>query len=368
MALNKDTLFNAVLAAGKMHVMYNVNGDPLYMVRIPKFNIEDIDPSLGSGVHPAFIVGGVAKNEIFIGAFPATFEKGCAISIADQLPKASINFDQAKAACLANGPGFHLMTNWEWSAVALWCVKNAFQPRGNTVWGKAHDAGYETGLRLDGRAPGEAAGDGKTLGGSGPLSWRHNNGIGGIADLVGNVWEWQDGLKIVDGQIFMPNDNDFGLAEAQWPAQGVYFDSSAGPGDGNGTAINGAPILSNGIAKYSETPDPAGGNDQRDLDYTHIAGVDGWQKTALSTGYNGLAAAVRQRMAQALIAPKLASTDSAVVAAARGAIWVRNYGERLPFRGGAWGSGADAGLAALYLYVRRSSVSSGLGCRPAFIL
>jgi hypothetical protein len=368
MSLNKDTLFNAVLAAGKMHVMYNVNGDPLYMVRIPKFNIEDIDPSLGSGVHPAFIVDGVVKNEIFIGAFPATFEKGCAISIADQLPKVSINFDQAKAACVANGPGFHLMTNWEWSAVALWCVKNGFQPRGNTAWGKAHGAGYETGVRPDGRAPGEAAGDGRTLGGGGPLSWRHNNDISGIADLVGNVWEWQDGFKIVDGQIFMPNDNDFTLAEAQWPAQGVYFDASAGPGDGNGAAQNGTPILSNGISKYSETPDPAGGNDERNLDYTQIVGTDGWQKTALSSGYNGLTAAVRQRMAQALIAPKLASGDSAVVTAAKGAIWVRNYGERLSLRGGDWNDGAGAGLAALHLYDRRVYSSSSVGFRPAFIL
>jgi hypothetical protein len=368
MSFNKDILFNAVLAAGKMHVMYNVNGDPLYMVRIPKFNIEDIDPSLGSGIHPAFIVGGVVKNEIFIGAFPATFEKGCAISIADQLPKVSIDFDAAKTACLANGPGFHMMTNWEWSAVALWCVKNAFQPRGNTNWGKAHDAGYETGLRLDGGDPGETAGDGKTLGGSGPLSWRHNNDISGIADLVGNVWEWNDGLKIVDGQIFMPNDNDFGLAEAQWPSQGVYFDASAGPGDGNGATVNGTPILSNGISKYSETPTPAGGGDERDLDFTHIGGDSGWQGTGLSSGYNGLAVAVRQRMAQALIAPKLVSGDSAVVTAAKGAIWVRNYGTRLPRRGGGWSDGASAGLAALSLYDRRSSVYSALGCRPAFIL
>jgi hypothetical protein len=368
MSLNKDTLFNAVLAAGNMHVMYNVNGDPLYMVRIPKFNIEDIDPDLGSGVHPAFIVNGVVKNEIFIGAFPAAFEKGCAISIADQLPKVSITFDQAKAACLANGPGFHMMTNWEWSAVVLWCLKNGFQPRGNTAWGKAHDAGYETGLRRDGRAPGEATGDGKTLGGSGPLSWRHNNGIGGIADLVGNVWEWQDGLKIVDGQIYMPNDNDFTLVEAQWPAQGVYFDASAGPGDGNGSAQNGTPILSSGIAKYSETPTPAGGGDERDLDYTHISGASGWQGVGLSSGYNGLAAAVRQRMAQALIAPKLASGDSAVATTAKGAIWVRNYGERLPLRGGRWYDGASAGLGALNLDYRRSYSHNNFGCRPAFIL
>jgi hypothetical protein len=367
MPLNKDILFNAVLAAGKMHVMYNVNGDPLYMVRIPKFNIEDIDPSLGSGVHPAFIVNGVVKNEIFIGAFPAALEKGCAISIADQLPKVSINFDQAKAACAANGPGFHLMTNWEWAAIALWCLKNGFQPRGNTSWGKAHDAGYETGLRLDGRAPGEATGDGKTLGGSGPLSWRHDNGIGGIADLVGNVWEWQGGLKIVDGQIYMPNDNDFTLAEDQWPAQGVYFDASAGPGDRDGSAATGTPILSNSISKYSETPTPAGGTDPGDFDYTHIAGAAGWKNMGISTGYNNLALAKRQLMVQAGIAPKLLSTDTTPIDL-KGAIWVRNYGERLPFRGGSWYYGADAGLADLSLSNRRSYVSGGIGFRPAFIL
>jgi hypothetical protein len=367
MSLNKDTLFNAVLAAGKMHVMYNVNGDPLYMVRIPKFNIEDVDPSLGSGVHPAFIVGGAVKNEIFIGAFPATFEKGCAISIADQLPKTSINFDQAKAACLANGPGFHMMTNWEWAAVALWCRKNGFQPRGNTAWGKAHDAGYETGLRLDGRAPGEAVGDGRTLGGSGPLSWRHNNDISGIADLVGNVYEWNDGFKITDGQIYMPNDNDFTLAEAQWPAQGVYFDASGGPGDRNGIALSGTPILSNGVSKYTETPNPAGGADLGDYDYAHIGGATGWKSMGISTGYNNIALAKRQLMAQAGIAPKLLSTDTAPIDL-KGGIWVRNYGERLPFRGGDWGYGAAAGLAGLVLDFRRSYVSHYIGCRPAFIL
>jgi hypothetical protein len=184
--------------------------------------------------------------------------------------------------------------------------------------------------------------------------------------MVGNVWEWQDGLKIIDGQIFMPNDNDFTMTEAQWPTQGVYFDASAGPGDGNGVAQNGTPILSNGISKYSETPAPAGGNDERDLDYTYIGGATGWQQIALSSGYNGLTAAVRQRMAQALIAPKLASGDSAVATAANGGIWARNYGTRLPIRGGHWTDGASAGLAALSLFYRRVVSGSAGGFRPAF--
>jgi hypothetical protein len=48
--------------------------------------------------------------------------------------------------------------------------------------------------------------------------------------LVGNVWEWQDGFKIVDGKVYMPVDNDFNLVEANWPnptgAQ-VIFPASA---------------------------------------------------------------------------------------------------------------------------------------------
>jgi hypothetical protein len=363
MSLNKDTLFNAVLAAtgGKVYVKYNVNGDPLYMVRIPRFNLEDIHPDLGTGPHPAFVVDGVTKGEIFIGAYQAIFEKGCALSIPGQSPRGYIDFDQAKTACVANGPGFHLMTNWEWAAVALWCVKNGFQPRGNTLYRKSHEAPWETGT------PAPDYSD-KTLGGSGPVSWRHDNSIGGIADLVGNIWEWTDGFKLVDGLIYMPADNNFNLAEANWPAQGVYFDASAGPGDGEGAAHTGAPILSNGIAKYSETPDPAGGGDVRDLDYAYIGGAAGWQQMALSTGYNGLPVALRQRMAQALIAPKLASGDSAVVAAAKGAIWVRNYGERLPCRGGYWVDGAGAGLACLLLNEQRSDSYYNIGVRPAFIL
>jgi hypothetical protein len=359
MALNKDTLFNSVLAAtgGKQVIKYNVNGDPLVMVRIPKFNLEDIDPVLGTGPHPAFIVNGVTKNEIFIGAYQAIVEKGCAISIPGQSPKAYVNFDQAKAACVANGPGFHLMTNWEWAAIALWCLKNGFQPRGNTSGGKAHNAPYETGTPSQDNAS-------KTLGGSGPVSWRHDNTIGGIADLVGNVWEWQGGLKLVDGQIYMPNDNDFTLPEANWPAQGVYFDGSAGPGDGSGAAVIGTPILSNGISKYSETPTPAGGTDERDLDYTHISGEGGWRQIALSSGYAGLTLAIRQRMAQALIAPKVAAADTAI--GASGAIWARNYGTRFPFRGGSWDYGASAGLAALYLVARRVASYDVVGFRPAF--
>ncbi|MDR1218654.1 MAG: formylglycine-generating enzyme family protein [Treponema sp.] len=360
MALNKDTLFNAVLAAtgGKVYVKYNVNGDPLYMVRIPKFNIEHIDASLGSGVHPAFVVDGVIKNEIFIGACQAIFEKGCAISIPGQSPKTSVNFDQAKTACVANGPGFHLMTNWEWAAIALWCVKNGFQPRGNTSSGKSHEAAYETGTP----APENAA---KILGGSGPVSWRHDNSVGGVADLVGNVWEWNDGLKSVDGRLYFPSDNNFTQPETQWPASSIYLDASAGPGDRSGEANSGTPILSNAITKHSETPTPAGGADAGYFDYTYNGA---WKSATVSAGFDSLPLAVRQQAAQLLITPKLTAGGTPLFDNIKGGLWVRNYGERFPRRGGDWGCGAYAGLASLSLYYARSTVYTNGGCRPAFIL
>jgi hypothetical protein len=123
MSLNKDTLLNAVLAAsgGKQVVKYNVNGDPCFFTRIPRFNLEDIHPDLGTGPHPAFVVNGVIKDEILIATYPAIIDKGCALSIPGQSSRVNINFDSAKAACVANGPGFHLMTAWERAAVALWC-------------------------------------------------------------------------------------------------------------------------------------------------------------------------------------------------------------------------------------------------------
>jgi len=367
MALNKDTLLNSVMAAsgGKLVVKYNANGDPLVMVRIPKFNLEDIDPSLGTGPHPAFIVNGVAKNEIYIGAYQAILEKNCAISIPGQLPKSSINYDAAKAACVANGPGFHLMTAWEWAAIAMWCYKNGFQPRGNTGYGRSHEATWETAVRTDGRNPGATDGTPRTLGGSGPVSWRHDNTLAGIADLVGNVWEWNDGLKMVDGRLYFPVDNNYSLAESSWPASPVYFDATVGPVGSSTDAVNGEPVISDRITHFSETPTPAGGEDLRYLAHTRR---DVWQSMGVAATYDSLAVSVRQQLAQLLITPKLTSGGSPLFADIKGGVWGRNYGTVFPIRGGISSVGARAGLAALSMSNRRANTSSTIGFRPAFIL
>lgn len=366
----KDALRASVEAAsgGRQTVLYDDKGYPSYMTIVPKFNIEDIDANLGTGVHPAFIVGGVTKSQIYIGTHQAIVVDGRACSIPGQAPKVSITFDAAKAACTAKGAGWHLMSAWEWAAIAWWCLKNGFQPRGNTNWRRSHELTYETGAATDGGAPGVASGEGRILTGSGPASWRHDNTYQGISDLTGNVAEWNDGLKIIDGRLCFPDDNNFNLAEVNWPASDAYFDATVGPGDRDGAASSGVPQLSDAVSKYSETPTPSGGTDPGDFDYASISGESGWRSVGLLAAYDNLSLATRQRLAQLLIAPKLTSSGSVLSSTAKGYISVRNYGERLPLRGGDWFNGDGGGLACLNLTFRRSYSDGDVGLRPAFIL
>ena len=50
----------------------------------------------------------------------------------------------------------------------------------------------------------------------------------------------------------------------------------------------------------------------------------------------------------------------------QGGIYMRNFGVRLPWRGGSWHFAASAGLAALSLNDSRGSTNVHLGFRPAF--
>jgi hypothetical protein len=349
----KDSMSAAVLAAsgGNVNVLYDDLGNPSYMVRIPAFNLEDISSDLGSGPHPAFLVNGVQKSEIWVGMYQAKVIDGRAYSLPGQDPTTSVTFDQAKSYCTAKGAGWHLMTAWEWAAVALWCLKNSFQPRGNTNYGRSHAATYETGTRVDGGIPGSSSGTPRTRTGSGPASWRHNNTFMGIADLVGNISEWNDGYKTVDGRMYFPNDNDFNLAESSWPAQNAYWDGTV-----SGSA--GAPVLSN------TTPV----NQTTDAYYNSITGESGWRSLTYSANYDTMALALRQKLAAMMIAPKVAASGSLIFSGASGWVANRNNGERFPIRGGYWYSGADAGLAYLNLNSARSNSNSSVGFRPAFIL
>lgn len=351
----KDSLRASVEAAtgGKVTVLYDDKGYPSYMVRIPKFNIEDIDPGLGSGVHPAFIVGGIEKPEIFIGQFQAKVLDDRACSLPGVDPSTSMTYDQALTYCNSKGSGWHLMTMWEWAAVALWCMKNGFQPRGNTYYGRSHEAAYETGTRIDNGNPGSTSGTPRILSGSGPASWRHNNTFAGIADLVGNIWEWQYGLKIVDGRIIFTQDNNFYLSENSWYQSNVYINSSAS-GTSSSSGDIGDPSIADSVTNYAG---PQG--DDNPYAYIYLSTWRSMQVTASASSNLTL-------LKQMLVAPSLTGTGQ-LLETIKGGVWVRNYGERMPSRGGNWDDSSNAGLGALDLNSRRSNSHWSLGCRPAFI-
>ena len=319
--LVKDPLRDSVEAAssGKQTVLWTKSGFPSYMNVIPKFRLEELHPTaLGTGIHPAFLVNGVEKSEIFIGTYQAVIQDGEAISLPGQVPATRIDFDAARAACIAAGPGFHLMTNLEWAAIALWCHANGHDVRGNTNSGCSHSNPEERGKL--------AKNSNLILTGSGPSSWRHDGTPFGIADLVGNVWEWNDGLKLVSGEIITTHDNDFNLQEGEWPATGIFIDL---PG--------GSPTISSRITRR-------GWNGSYFKDVTAADGFD-------------VPAALRQ----ALLHPGETSLS--------GYYWADNQEgfEALPIRGGDWLNDSDAGLGALHLDCERSVVSSCIGFRPAFI-
>ena len=71
------------LASGGLQtVMYTAKGQPTYMNIIQKYDMSTIDPSL-SGTHPAFIVDGVEKPEIFIGTYQGKNRIRRAIELAE---------------------------------------------------------------------------------------------------------------------------------------------------------------------------------------------------------------------------------------------------------------------------------------------
>jgi len=358
----KDDLRASVEAAtgGKQTVLYTNKGQPSYMNVIPKFMMQDIDANLGSGVHPAFIVNGIEKNEIFIGSYQGIAKNNEFLSLPGVDPTASQNFDYFANLARANGPGWHAISNVEFAALALWCWKNGFMPRGNTDFGRSSDASWETGRRQDGGQPGSGSGTARTLTGSGPMSWRHDNSSAGIADLSGNIWEWTPGMRIVAGEIQVIENNNAALNSV-----------SFGETSGGWNAINGAtgalvtPTFTGSIAGGDYVPTTT--NSVRyatsgTANYTLVRASGSSFEGMTNPGSTPVAAAALEVLRRYGLFP-VANTGLG-----GDGFWSDVTGERLPLRGGGWTIAAPSGVFALSLGYARSNAGTSLGSRPAFVL
>ena len=277
-------------------------------------------------------IRGKAVKEYAISKYPNTLIGGVPYSMPYQQPAVNVNHDEAIRLCESKGPGWHLITNDEWAALAHQSRKNGTLPRGNTDCGKSHSHPEETGTTYK-----DSSGSSKTLTGSGPVTWNHDHTAEGVADMCGNIWEHVGGIRFVDGQVQVIPDNG-AAAGADQSKDSKEWTPLYSP-DGDTIYYN----VENGRIKLRPiAPDDQdyGGVCFTELDCSLIDIPDQLIELGLypAPGYEG--------------------TDY---------FWLDTDGERIVIRGGHWGSGAHAGVFSFRGYSSRSNSGASLGFRSAFI-
>lgn len=269
---------------------------------------------------------GTYRSECRIAIHKSVNVGGRTVSRAGLAPYVYLNFDEFKAKANDLAGGFVMLDQYHdafigWQILSI-LANGGQKPRGNTEWGRAHDAIREVGRRVDGTISNERTGNGATLTGSGPDSWRHDGTPFGVSDWIGGVWELVDGFKMLGGQFYVAEYS--GQPEAQWIATGRY--------------INSGHI-------FSMTPPPS-----------PVSGNQTWGLLTKSADYAG-----HELLQRLLIEP----IDCTKVL--NGRFYYNTDGERFPIRRGGWSDGGIAGPAALNLFHPRSTRNSSFGGRLAFV-
>lgn len=303
----------------KNEIMYDKSGRPDIMVA---FTPDEL------GL-PATLKGRKVA-EYLISKYPNTLIGGVPYSLPYQKPAVNVDFDEAIRLCESKGEGWHLFTNDEWAALAHWSRKNGTLPRGNTNSGKSHSHPEETGTTYEGSY-------GKTLTGSGPITWNHDHAAEGVADLCGNVWEHVGGIRFLNGQVqVIPNNEaaagaDQSKGSEEW--QAIYTP------DGDPVYFN--PVDGDIFVQPHEATDK---------DYDGVAFTD----------LHASELDIPDKLIELGLypAPGYDGTDY---------FWIDNNGERSVYRGGRWNGGTNAGVINLNGNNSRSHSNTSLGFRSAFV-
>lgn len=346
-------------SGGKNTLILDDLGFPSVMVRIPKCKWSDIVVGGPSTTCSAFIIDGVEHDEIFISKYHNIVEGDRAYSLAGRDPATWMNIDQAKQYCEAKGDGWHLLTNVEYMLLAHWCKTNGTIPYGNNNYGCDSAHAWEHGVLTPDRS-------GRTLTGTGPASWYHDNTTFGVDGLNGNMWDWVAGMRLQNGEIqIIPDNNaanhiDQSATSTLWKA--VLQDGSlVAPGTANTLKMN---------------SDTAGNNSQT-INRTGTQIIDIVNDKPAYTGgttnesYGYMDGAFETLTAKSGVTVPIVLKDLGLfpVSSSLGGdyLGVRNYGERLPLRGGGWIDGANAGVFELDLSYSRALSDVSVGFRSAFV-
>lgn len=385
---------------GRNTVRFDDNKQPSVMVR---FN-PDREGSLAylygdstGGLHPAFIIDGLVKP-FEVGKYPfgRVGSTNYPVCLRGLTPAHSQTFDQFQPLAVNKGAGFHLMTNAEWAYITLLSMRKGFQCRGNTYYGKHHVRTDEFGIMS---SETESIGTRHTLCGTGPVSWSHDGTPFGVYEMVGNVWLWVGGFRILNGEIqVLPNNNAAGtlrtvaahaVASTDWKAflvDGTLVSPEATLSAwATATAyVTGNVIMHNGVRYKAisdhtsdSTNEPGVGASwetawirEGTLHYIYDGAVRisdyalGLDDTSRSIAFSSLAplapVTVPDLVKQLLLAPRSLGP--------LGQLYVRNA-ERFPRRGASRNNASSSGLGALSLYLTRgvaySDVGGGLGYTPS---
>lgn len=277
-------------------------------------------------------IRGKAVKEYAISKYPNTLIGGVPYSMPYQQPAVNVNHDEAIRLCESKGPGWHLITNDEWAALAHQSRKNGTLPHGNTDCGKSHSHPEETGTTYK-----DSCGSSKTLTGSGPVTWNHDHTAEGVADMCGNIWEHVGGIRFVNGQVQVIPNNEAAAGADQSKDSKEWTPLHTADGD----------------TIYYDVEDGRIGLRPVEPDSKDYDGVEFKELI-------GSAIDVPEKLIELGLypAPGYEGTDY---------FWLDTDGERIVFRGGYWYDGADAGVFSFAGGDSRAGVSWSVGFRSALV-
>lgn len=177
--LIKDSLRQRVEEAsgGRQTVVRTAKGQPSYMTVTERYNLSAICDAWPDQPHPAFIAGGQVKSEILVGTYDGAIVDGELVSQPYAAVSTGKTIDQYVRLARACGPGFHVVTNAEWAAMAL-------------------------------------------------LSHRD----GGVGEIQHKVWNWCAGLRLLDGEVQVLANNDAALDDADLSEYSNAWQAISGQG------------------------------------------------------------------------------------------------------------------------------------------